>query len=541
MLDPTVTLRLSGSGRADRLRAWIACLARVSGHRRMLQVFGPDDLPPDLRRWCADAGVELAATLPSVQGRADVLVLAGADDLPTPGMLHRLVAATSGSTYAWETRVLPYGAVTDSSDADPEVAPTVCLAIPGSAGDEVLGTATPGAATSACREAGVHVRRLDSATVFVDRRPAGTVAPVVGDDAGAPPYGHPAALPATSLHQLMGETELTPPDLPRDLEDRPFLTVITRTQGTRLLCLEETLTCLAGQSSRDFELVLACHRVSAEALAAARALLGRMPAWLQEQTRVLAVERHGRSAPLNDALDVARGRYAVMLDDDDVVTADWVAAFAEAEARGPGTVLRSAALAQEVRPDVGEEVDGPTPVEVGPAHPVWPAEFSFVDHLWDNGSPPMTFAVPRGVFGDLGHRFDEALDTTEDWEFLLRAAIVTGVTSTPAVTAVYRVWTDGEGSRHLHDAAEWAAAREAVLATVDQHVVLLPPGAARGIRDLHQALLDERAEKFRFAGLNEQAARDLVAVNDAVVALRARIAELEERLARQRRRNRKPE
>nr|WP_301539457.1 glycosyltransferase family 2 protein [Nocardioides sp. zg-1308] len=306
-------------------------------------------------------------------------------------------------------------------------------------------------------------------------------------------------------------------------------------------CLEETLTCLAGQSSRDFELVLACHRLAPEALDAVRVLVGEMPAWLRERTRVLEVERPGRSAPLNDALEAARGRYAVMLDDDDAVTADWVAAFAEAEAQGPGTVLRSVALAQEVRPETVDAAAGPAPVEVGPAHPVWPALFSLVDHLHDNESPPMTFAVPRGVFADLGHRFDEALDTTEDWEFLVRAAAVAGVTSTPAVTAVYRVWTDGEGSRHLHDADHWAAGRAAVLATIDREVALLPPGAAQDVRDLRQALLDERAEKFRFAGLNEQAARDLVTVNEAVVALRERIAELEERLRKQRQRNRQRE
>ena len=109
------------------------------------------------------------------------------------------------------------------------------------------------------------------------------------------------------------------------------------------------------------------------------------------------------------------------------------------------------------------------------------------------------------------------------------------------MTSTYRVWTADEGSRHLHDADEWAAGRAAVLSSIDQHVALLPPGSAQDIRDLHQALLDERAEKFRFAALNEQAARDLVGVNEAVVALRARVAELEERLRRQRERHRNRE
>ena len=507
-----VSLRLLGPGPDDRVAAWIDALGRVSAGRRAL-VLDDREAHPDLERWCADAGVEPA------DGTVDgVLVTGSAADLPAPGALHRLVAAVAESGTPLQARVLPYGATAD------EPAPVVCVAVP--AGSEPPADAA-------------DVRRLESAAVFTDRRPDGTTAPDRPAAGSPPPYGHPAALPATRLHLLLRQTGLPVPALPDGLEQRPFLTVLTRTQGTRLLCLEETLTCLAGQSSRDFEVVLACHRVADDALAAVREVVAATPAWLRERVRVLAVDRPGRSAPLNAALDVARGRYAVMLDDDDAVTTGWVAAFAAAEADAPGTVLRSVALAQEVRPVLVTDRDGdrgPAPVDVGPAHRVWPDRFVLADHLWDNASPPMTFAVPRGVFADLGRRFDESLDTTEDWDFLLRAAIVTGVTSTTAVTAAYRVWTAEEGSRHLHDESHWAQGRAALLRGIDEQVALLPPGAAQGVRDLRQALEEERAEKFRFAGLNEQAAADLVTVNEAVVALRARVAELEERLARQRRR-----
>nr|WP_301538977.1 glycosyltransferase [Nocardioides sp. zg-1230] len=303
--------------------------------------------------------------------------------------------------------------------------------------------------------------------------------------------------------------------------------------------MEEVLTCLAGQTCRDFEVLLACHRTTPEGLAAVHRVLAEAPEWLRERVRVLEVERPGRSSPLNEALDASRGRYAVVLDDDDAVTAEWVAAYAALEAQQPGVVLRSVALAQPVRPvQVADEHGprGPVPVETEPAHHVWPDTFSIVDHLWDNASPPMTFAIPRGVFDDLGVRFDEALDTTEDWDVLVRAAAVTGVVDTPAVTAVYRVWGDGEGSRHLHDGAQWQASREAVLAKLDRAPLVLAPGVAREVRELHRALAEETEEKYRFAALNEQAASDLRAVNDAVAALREQVADLKERNARLRRR-----
>ena len=509
---PTVLLRLEGTGSSDHLRAWVDAVGRVTADRRVLDA--PDHPGhPDLPHWCADAGVEWGT------GPDDgVVVLASAADLPTPGCLHRLVAAVASDGESRQPRVLPWGATADAPDAEPTAAPAVCVAF------------APGADRDA-----TEVRRLASAAVLTDRRPGQTATPPSAPMAGPQPYGHPAAMPATSLHRLLRQMGLPTPKLPAVLEDRPFVTVLTRTQGTRLLCLEETLTCLAGQTSRDFEVVLACHRVEPDALAAVREVVAATPPWLRDRVRVLEVTREGRSAPLNDALDVARGRYAVMLDDDDAVAPDWVAAFAAIEATAPGTVLRSVALAQDVRPVAVDDL-GPAPEEAGPAHPVWPDEFRMTDHLWDNASPPMTFAVPRGVFDDLGHRFDEALETTEDWDFLLRAAAVTGVTSTRSVTAAYRVWVAGEGSRHLHDTDKWAAGRLAILDRLDAQVVLLGAGSAREVRELQAALRAETEEKFRFAGLNEQAAHDLRTVNEAVVALRERIAVLEERLARRRQR-----
>ncbi len=526
-MDDAVALVLHGTGTDDRVATWLAAVARVPATARL--VLAPDVPGPALAGSPQDVVV---VDHVDALDRAAVVVLARTEDLPTPHALRRLVGAVASTGRPHRARTLPHTSSAGGPDAE-NVSGTAsatvgCVALPRSLAAGASLPADPDAAAAACVAAGVEVALLPTAAVV-----AGPALPPPAVLAASPPYGHPAAIPGTALHRLLRDTGLTPPPAPPDDRPaRPLLSVLTRTQGTRLLCLEETLTCLAAQSSRDFEVVLACHRTSGEALRAVRDLVGLLPGWLQDRTTVLEVERAGRSAPLNDALDVAAGRYAVVLDDDDVVSSDWVAAFAEAEARGPGTVLRSVALAQEVTPLVLDPAEGPAPVEVGPAHPVWPSEFSLVDHLVDNASPPMTFAVPRGVFDDLGQRFDESLDTTEDWDFLLRAAGVAGVTSTPAVTATYRVWSGEEGSRHLHDASEWAEGRAAVLRSLDDRVTLLPPGAARGVRVLHEQLEAERAEKFRFAGLNEQAAADLVTVNEAVTALRERIAQLEARIER---------
>ena len=74
---------------------------------------------------------------------------------------------------------------------------------------------------------------------------------------------HPAALPATSLHAVLALAglEVTTESSDDSGGHRPFLSIVTRTQGRRPQCLEDMLTCLAGQTVRDFEVVLMCHQV----------------------------------------------------------------------------------------------------------------------------------------------------------------------------------------------------------------------------------------------------------------------------------------
>ena len=76
----------------------------------------------------------------------------------------------------------------------------------------------------------------------------------------------------------------------------------------------------------------------------------------------------------------------------------------------------------------------------------------------------MAVAFPRGIFHDLGLRFDESLPTVEDWDFLVRTAGLVGrlrPRSSP-------VCIDGGAlmsRRQLHHKDEWERAEERVLAS----------------------------------------------------------------------------
>lgn len=515
-----VQLVLSGPATPRRsdaaLLAWLQALKRVRGERHLV-VTGGRDVSAAAREAAVAAGIDVVAEL--VPG---ALTLHGrVDDLPSPRALAVLAAGASADQ---PVTVVPTWPGDDAAR---------CGAVHPTAPDAVRRADSLDAALAAAAAEGVEALHVPGTLVV----PGGATGATPPPPAPQPPYGHPAAIPGTSLHRLLSQTGLGHP-VPADDTARPFLTVITRTQGTRLLCLEEALTCLAAQTVRDLELVVAAHRVAPDDLVAVRASLATLPDWLQERTTVVEVERAGRSAPLNDALDVARGRYVAVLDDDDLVTPTWVETFADLERSAPGTVLRAATLRQDVvRTQVSvagrrETAAGP----VGQAHLGWPSEFSMVDHLVDNATPFMAIALPRGIVVDLGERFDEDLDTTEDWDLLLRAAGVAGVTGSPEPTSVYRIWSADEGSRNAHEADTWQRGHERVRRRLAERVVLLDGAEAQRLVDARAELAAEVAEKHRIAALNEQAAADLVTVNEAVVALRERIAQLEGRLQRRKQR-----
>lgn len=308
-----------------------------------------------------------------------------------------------------------------------------------------------------------------------------------------------------------------------------FLSVITRTQGRRPLLLAETLGSLAEQSDRDFEVLVVRHATDVSQAQTVQEVVSALPAWLRERVRILDVERPGRSAPLNDGFEAARGSYVAILDDDDLALPRWVSTFHDLAATHPGQVLRAVAVRQPVRVEAGPA--GPAAVAVAPADRLWPSTFHFVDHLLINHTPPVALAYPRTVFRDRGERFDESLDTTEDWDFLMRAASLVGVASSPEETCIYRWWVEAEGSRAEHTEAEWTRNEGLVRAKLDAREMRLPPGSATRFRELIAAR-DEQIAALT-AERDREAANARQLLGEAQDYL-ARLKEAEERIRTQR-------
>lgn len=293
-----------------------------------------------------------------------------------------------------------------------------------------------------------------------------------------------------TVNQFVGIWLPGPIEAPRFVQEelrrqqtRPFLSVVTRTQGRRPAPLRDALLALAAQSVEDFELIVVGHKLDVAAQLVVERLLADTPQCFRERIRFLRVDYGNRTAPLNVGFEAARGEYVAILDDDDLPFAHWVETFRDYALRNPGTLVRAVAVRQEC-----DEVRGKYGVSAARAisgfHKEYPTRFDLLEHLRTNRSPSFSIAFPRAVFQDFGVRFDESLSTTEDWDFIVRTALVCGVTSAEEITCIYRWWKSEDSSRVAHSEDEWRTNYHRIIQRLDERPILMPPGTVRRLHDV---------------------------------------------------------
>lgn len=473
---------------------------------------------------------------------ADLLLLLDAAAHPAPGLLVGLLGALAdGRVGVIGPRRLPVAAPVryDRRTGDVPTVPTaVCLArraaVEAAGGLGPPGDAADEAFAHRVRAAGWRVVEAPRAAVFLDPGVGGWAGPdgpaergrhrlradpeasevpasFVADAARAARRARSAARPVEAFASRAGlGVEGGPAAAPPG--PRPALSVVVRTQGRRMPLLEDALTCLAGQTHDDFEVLVVVHDDDEAVARAVAELVGRFDATFVARSRVERVEGGGRSRPLNVGLDLARGAYVAFLDDDDVVAATWAEAFAAGAAEAPGRIIRSRCATRALRRLAPSALADHEPV--GEVELPYDATFDYVWHLRLNSTPICSVALPLDELRARGLRFDEALPVVEDWDLLMRAAQLTGVHDTGEVTSIYHHWEGAGTSRALHEHETWRATWLELLGRWDREPLLLPPGSVVGLVD-GGAFPEMLAEYWRIRGELERARERLAAVEGA--------------------------
>jgi hypothetical protein len=312
-------------------------------------------------------------------------------------------------------------------------------------------------------------------------------------NSGDAPGRRPAAPTLVSLIDTMVGREAVDPELARRLNsvreylvasddaDRPFLTVLLRTQGKRIEPFKDALLSLAAQTDQDFNVVVLEHNATPENALLVREVLARQPAEFAARIQLIEVLGGLRAKPLNEGIRVARGHYVAVYDDDDLVFANWVESFHTASRSSDGRLLRGVVANQKVTPEVWPQGHEGFRTTTWPAAE-YPAEFDQLQHLVVNYSPFMSWAFPSALFNVYGLRFDEELTVCEDWDMILRGSLLCGVESVQVLTAIYRRWEDGESSYTSHSTESWKASEQRVIDRIDDNVIMMPPGSMEQLR-----------------------------------------------------------
>lgn len=269
----------------------------------------------------------------------------------------------------------------------------------------------------------------------------------------------------------------------RELLYEYFLTVVIRTQAKRWEQIQDALLCLNAQTDQDFEVVVMMHDVGEDKATKLCALVESYPIDFSSRVRLIRVDGGNRTRPLNDSLAHVRGRYVVFFDDDDLLMANWVESFRAGADRAPGKVVRANVAVQLNRTE--EQTDGTVGQRsIGPAHSPYASKFQFIDHIERSYSPFMGIAYPIEFFAQWGERFDETLPVCEDWDILLRAVALVGVTSVPELTAIYRLWDNAQTSYTGHSESVWDEAKAQLQDRLDSSPYFMPEGSLRSMLDL---------------------------------------------------------
>ena len=269
---------------------------------------------------------------------------------------------------------------------------------------------------------------------------------------------------------------------PKTNTNRPFLSVITRTQGNRAQALQEVLLCLSGQTNLDFELLVMGHRLDQSGEKIVNECIDNLPEWFRKKVRLIKVDDGNRTKPLHVGFMEAGGEYIAILDDDDLVFDNWVETFFTLSKKKPGAVLRTFSVTQNWRQAKIRNEE--TLIATSTPDSVYCRNFDLLEQFYKNSCPSMSYAIPSYAYQQLNIHFNLELNTTEDWDLFMRSVLVCGISEARETTSIYRHWENLDSSKQAHRNDDWVDNQKYFIRRINQAPSILPSGYILKIIDL---------------------------------------------------------
>ena len=253
-------------------------------------------------------------------------------------------------------------------------------------------------------------------------------------------YGEASTTSFEDLRRGIGPTAIT------DAEPGPApVTVVVRTRNRPAL-LREALESLRAQTMRPRQVVVV-NDAGASPREITESFTDAFDVLLEDSK-----QRRGRSAAANRGVALAREPLVAFLDDDDRCFPDHLERLVSAHRQGPEPVVYADAAT----------------VVYGQGENGWEPRVRTLQYSLDydpdylllaNYIPIHTLLMPRELFRKVGG-FDEGLEYSEDWDFLIRLSAETPFRHVRAVTCEYRVF-EPQSNDPSHAASGAAAFQDA--------------------------------------------------------------------------------
>ncbi len=211
--------------------------------------------------------------------------------------------------------------------------------------------------------------------------------------------------------------------------DQPLVSVITRTYAGREIFLRQALLSVAHQTYPNVE-----HIVVEDGGDTMREVVGNIKEVTGSSIRFFPSEKGGRSKVGNAGLAVARGRWCLFLDDDDLLFADHVETLVNALLEN-SHVVGAYSLAWEVVTDDADIAVGSYRELTYHVPDVFFQDFDTLIRF--NYIPIQSLLFERRLFEERGG-FGEDLDALEDWNLWMRYAYGNKFLYVARVTSFFR-------------------------------------------------------------------------------------------------------